>query len=105
LVPTQVPLQGKVKQISIGGGHSIVLTEDGIAWGAGQNNFDQLDQLPAPQCSMKQLATGISAVATGDLSTYLIDVSGAMWSMGSNRFGQLGIGSNDQTVKKSRVRF
>jgi len=51
------------------------------------------------------LATGISAVATGDLSTYLIDVSGAMWSMGSNRFGQLGIGSNDQTVKKSRVRF
>jgi len=105
LVPTQVPLQGKVKQISIGGGHSIVLTEDGIAWGAGQNNFDQLDQLPAPQYSMKQLATGISAVATGDLSTYLIDVSGAMWSMGSNRFGQLGIGSNDQTVKKSRVRF
>ncbi|XP_070828582.1 secretion-regulating guanine nucleotide exchange factor [Chaetodon trifascialis] len=91
-----------VRALSGGGGHSVVITENGEVFVCGQNHRGQLglghnaDISTLQLCpSLKQRAT---KVACGWDFTLLLTDCGRVLACGSNAFGQLGVG---QTVTHS----
>lgn len=100
---TTTALQNRaVRALSGGGGHSVVVTENGEVFVCGQNNKGQLglghteDVFTFELCpSLKQRITKISC---GWDFTLLLSDSGRVLACGSNTFGQLGVG---ETVRHS----
>ncbi|KAI8833873.1 regulator of chromosome condensation 1/beta-lactamase-inhibitor protein II [Chytriomyces cf. hyalinus JEL632] len=79
-----------VKTVACGANHSLLLTQNGILYGAGSNSYGQgcLSE------SFKRLALSDDAVfetiACGWNNSFAIDSSGAIWAFGTNSHGQLG---------------
>ena len=77
--------------------HTITLSEDGIAYSFGQNNFGQLGfghynsyiAYPSPILNLPK----IQQIACGWSFTVCIDMEGFVWSFGQNNRGQLGTGN------------
>uniref|UniRef100_A0A671U621 Secretion regulating guanine nucleotide exchange factor n=1 Tax=Sparus aurata TaxID=8175 RepID=A0A671U621_SPAAU len=100
------PLQNKaVRAVSGGGGHSVVVTENGEVFVCGQNDRGQLGLGHNADISTLQLCPSLSQrvtqVACGWDFTLLLADYGRVLACGSNAFGQLGVG---QTVTHSRLR-
>lgn len=73
--------------------HTICLSDDGIAYGFGQNSQGQLGlehnnkvTVPTPISSLPK----IQLVSCGYFFTVCVDEEGFMWSFGENNCGQLG---------------
>ncbi|KAM9352259.1 secretion-regulating guanine nucleotide exchange factor [Symphorus nematophorus] len=91
-----------VRAVSGGGGHSVLLTENGEVFVCGQNHRGQLglghnaDILNFQLC--RSLSQKVTEVACGWDFTLLLTDCGRVLACGSNAFGQLGVG---QTVTHS----
>lgn len=108
--PIPVPIAGKLTFASISAGRSVTyaLTRDGAAysWGSGMDVLSQTtDEVSsnAPgqifgtqELRFKSLSTSF-AHACGQTT------SGEVYCWGSNKYGQLGNGSNDETVRPTLV--
>ncbi|XP_054632084.1 secretion-regulating guanine nucleotide exchange factor isoform X2 [Dunckerocampus dactyliophorus] len=93
----KTPLHGRtVRTVSGGGGHTVVLTDDGEAFACGQNHRGQLGLGHTANCSTLQHCSGLNQrvtnVACGWDFTLLLTDFGKLLACGSNVFGQLGIG-------------
>ncbi|XP_041794330.1 secretion-regulating guanine nucleotide exchange factor [Chelmon rostratus] len=93
-------LQNKVvRGLSGGGGHSVVITENGEVFVCGQNHRGQLGLGHNTDISTLQLCPSlnqrVTKVACGWDFTLLLTDCGRVLACGSNAFGQLGVG---QTV-------
>ncbi|XP_035520891.1 secretion-regulating guanine nucleotide exchange factor [Morone saxatilis] len=93
---------GAVRALCGGGGHSLVVTENGEVFVCGQNHRGQLGLGHNADISTLQLCTSLSqrvtTVACGWDFTLLLTDCGGVLACGSNAFGQLGVG---QTVTHS----
>ncbi|KAM8861564.1 secretion-regulating guanine nucleotide exchange factor [Synchiropus picturatus] len=87
---------GKVRILSGGGGHSAIITENGDVYVCGQNQRGQLGLSNMEDISTFQLCRGLShritSVACGWDFTLLLTDNGKLLVLGSNKFGQLGVG-------------
>ncbi|XP_077423817.1 secretion-regulating guanine nucleotide exchange factor [Vanacampus margaritifer] len=93
----KVALHGKtVQAVCGGGGHSVVVTDDGEAFVCGQNHRGQLGLGHTASCSTLQRCSSpnqrVTNVACGWDFTLLLTDCGNLLACGSNVFGQLGIG-------------
>lgn len=91
-------LSGKIKEISAGEHHSVVLKEDGTIWSWGSNFYNQLGDGTNINRSTPVQAVGvsnISDISAGAEYTASLKKDGTVWGMGDNRFGQLGDGTKD----------
>ncbi|XP_061773218.1 secretion-regulating guanine nucleotide exchange factor isoform X3 [Nerophis ophidion] len=91
------PLRGKeVQTVSGGGGHTVVITDDGEAFACGLNDRGQLGLGHTANCSTLQRCSGLNQrvtnVACGWDFTLLLTDCGRLLACGSNVFGQLGVG-------------
>lgn len=85
----------KWSRVSMGGGFSMSLRDNGTIWGAGANNFGQLGlgdlvtRHPAVQ-----IGTGTDwvYVTCGATSSWALKSNGTLWSTGYNLEGDLGLG-------------
>uniref|UniRef100_A0A3Q2ZN78 Secretion regulating guanine nucleotide exchange factor n=1 Tax=Hippocampus comes TaxID=109280 RepID=A0A3Q2ZN78_HIPCM len=91
-----------VQAVCGGGGHSVVVTDDGEAFVCGQNHRGQLGLGHTASCSTLQHCSGLNQrvtnVACGWDFTLLLTDCGNLLACGSNVFGQLGIHYNWITV-------
>ena len=107
-VPTLIPNsyfvdpegnQHKIIQVACGGNHCIAIALNGAVWGWGCNYFGQLGNdlsviekpylLQSPSLSF----VPIVSASCGANHTVLLSSSGQIFTVGSNLFGQLGVGS------------
>ncbi|XP_029991870.1 secretion-regulating guanine nucleotide exchange factor [Sphaeramia orbicularis] len=91
-----LPNGAVVREVTGGGGHSVVVTENGEVFVCGQNSKGQLglghntDVLTLQVCS--SLSKRVTKVACGWDFTLLLSDCGQLLACGSNTFGQLGVG-------------
>ena len=89
----------KIKEISSGTSHVMVLTEDNMLYGMGLNNYGQLglkrrvDNAP----ELTYIRNNVSNVSCGNSYTMIIDSNGTLSGTGRNSNGQLGI---ESTISK-----
>jgi alpha-tubulin suppressor-like RCC1 family protein len=93
-----------VPTIAAGWSHSLALDSNGKIWATGYNIQGQLglgdnnDRDVFTPVTISNLASGtkiVSIVASGEHSLAL-DSSGKIWATGYNKYGELGLGDNDE---------
>ncbi len=93
-----------VKIVAASGGtsHTVLLDENGNVWTAGNNVYDELGRQTEKNVDSKfeKVTDGISgvkitAIAAGSSYTVLLDENGNVWTVGNNRYGDLGRETND----------
>ena len=101
-------LSGVVNTVAAdGGGHSMVLKQDGSVWATGRNQHGQLgDGSKKDRFKfLKVIASGVQAVAVGSQHSLVVKEDGIVWVTGSNMNGQLGNALITGTRKFSKVSF
>ena len=90
----------KIKEISSGFGHVMVLTEDNMLYGMGANDYGQLGLkryvYGVPE--LTYIRNNVSNVSCGESFTMIIDSSGTVSGTGDNSKGQLGLESTSSKV-------
>ncbi|CAG2207194.1 HERC4 [Mytilus edulis] len=87
-------------QICSGNNHSLALSNDGIVFSWGANNYGQLGtgsssqhmDIPQPLLSIRGIP--VSQIIAGGNHCFILSMSGALFGWGRNSFGQLGV--NDE---------
>lgn len=106
--PTDIPAAGENNiSISVGYGHSLVLKDDGTAWGWGDNESgavgsitgNSVEAIPA-QIGQNNDWLGIIA---GSFSSAGIKADGTLWTWGYNSNGNLGNGNRSSEFHPVRV--
>ena len=102
-VPVRVHLPAAVERVFQGGsnaanGQTLAMLANGSIWAWGDGTWGQLGNgtyrsSARPVRVRTPRGVRFTNVATGGYASYAIARSGALWSWGSNRFGQLGDGS------------
>ncbi|PNW88356.1 hypothetical protein CHLRE_01g025900v5 [Chlamydomonas reinhardtii] len=85
-----------IKQVSCGGAHTAVVTDDGSLFTFGLNDWGQLghsreDKFVAAPIEVT-LPDPVKAVAAGGFHTLALTTAGELWAWGMSGEGQLGIG-------------
>jgi hypothetical protein len=104
-VPVQVSGLSSIIAIGSGANHSFALRSDGTVWAWGRNVLGQLGDgsISVGGCQCKNTPvqvsglTGIIAIAGGAGHSLALKDDGTVWAWGSNSFGQLGNGTNDDS--------
>jgi alpha-tubulin suppressor-like RCC1 family protein len=105
--PEQI-VASNVTAIAAGGEHSLFIKNDGSLWAMGYNNNGQLGDGTANTTNRPEqiLASNITAVAAGSFidgqgiiyeHSLFLKNDGSLWTMGNNRWGQLGDGTFNNT--------
>ena len=76
------PGSRRAKQISTGTWHSLVLMEDGSAWGFGSNLDGALNNSPEVNLTPVMLANEISFAKGFDFDSFFIDNDGVLYRSG-----------------------
>jgi len=95
----------KVKQVSVGYNHVVLLDFDNNCWIYGNNGFGQLglgnnDNIIQPTMipSFKALH-----VAAGNQYTIILDLDNNIWAFGRNDHGQLGLGDKENRNRPTKI--
>ena len=95
----QAARQGK---IAAGGGHSLVILDDGSLWAWGGNSFGRLgDGTTIDRHTPVHIMDDVAAVSAGSFHTLAITTDGSLWAWGGNWDGQLGDGTT--TARRTPV--
>ncbi|MGO5068457.1 SdrD B-like domain-containing protein [Bifidobacterium catenulatum] len=94
---------GGAKQVATSGGHKFVLTNEGVLYAWGDNQYGQLGFAPdtdygytPSNTNRPTIVDGTwSKVAAGGKHSAAIDTDGHLWTAGWNGKGQLGTGDTD----------
>jgi alpha-tubulin suppressor-like RCC1 family protein len=95
-------IASNVVAIAAGYGHSLFLKSDGSLWAMGDNDEGELGDgtyvtnspygINKPE---KVVASGVTAIAAGDVHSLFLKSDGSLWAMGDNYDGELGDGFID----------
>ncbi len=91
-----------IAQVSVGGGHSLLLANDGTVFSFGRNSEGQLGidstsfptSIAAPIDMTNLAGRTITHVSAGDEYSLLMADDGTVFSFGSNSFGETGLGTS-----------
>jgi len=86
-----------VKSVSCGGGHAVILDQEGFVWSVGWNGSGELgigNRFSQNKPIKINNLTSISEISSGSDHTMALDSDGQVWSFGYNYYGQLGHGSS-----------
>ena len=96
---TPVKVLDHVKEVSLGGGYSAAIKEDGSLWLWGDNRYGQLgDGTTVGKTTPIKILDHVKEVSLGDGHSAVIKGDGSLWLWGDNGYGQLGDGT---TVDKA----
>ncbi|MDI3115114.1 chromosome condensation regulator [Clostridioides difficile] len=94
-----------VKYVSCGSKHSVAVTKDGFAYGAGTSNVGQLGVLESTVYYefTKLPIDDVKTVACGYDFTFVLKNDGTLYSAGLNSSGQLGLGDTNNRATFTKV--
>ncbi|EGG13835.1 regulator of chromosome condensation domain-containing protein [Cavenderia fasciculata] len=112
-IPTHIPLSfidrnhpaNKIKQVSLGNYHIVILTEGGNVWSWGTNTYGQLgigSTTHSNHPKMVELKC-VKSIATGVKHTAAINEWGELYMWGINEQGELGLGDTNNRLSPTRV--
>lgn len=86
----------KIKDISVGHDHLLVLDEDGVLWGVGSNTYGQLgkDNNGSSTTKFQVVASGVKLIAAGRRNTFYTDKNDTCYVLGDNRWNKFGTDSD-----------
>jgi len=97
----------KVKAVSAGENHTVIVREDGSLWGAGVSLYGELGLGGDGKKELSGLTnlniTGVKTSAAGDNCTFIIKNDGTLWAAGFNFYGELGLGDNENRFVFTKV--
>ena len=96
---------GKIKSISAGGNHSLLLTENGEVYAMGYNKSGQLGLGDTTDRTTPERIdiSGIKAIAAGYYHSLLLTENGEVYAMGNNSCGQLGLGDTTNRTTPEKI--
>ena len=87
--------------------HSLILENDGILWGCGQNNYGQLGLGDnTNRKTFTEIITNvddIKSVYCGGDHTLILKNNGTLWGCGDNSHGQLGLGNTTNRTTFTQI--
>ncbi|WP_309894220.1 hypothetical protein [Archangium sp.] len=92
--------------LAAGGGHTVMLSQDGTVWAWGHNGVGQLgDGTTTDRTSPVQVPglSNVIAIAAGDYHTLAVKQDGTLWAWGQNSSGQLGVANTNTAHRTSPV--
>ncbi|HBG4727709.1 TPA: chromosome condensation regulator [Clostridioides difficile] len=94
-----------VKYVSCGSKHSVAVTKDGFAYGAGTSNVGQLGVIESTVYYefTKLPIDDVKTVACGYDFTFVLKNDGTLYSAGLNSSGQLGLGDTNNRATFTKV--
>ncbi len=94
-IPKEVILPEKIKSVSCGREHTIVLAESGAYYGFGDNRYFQLGlgDTNNKLLPTKNSSVNFKKIYSGHSFNFAKTICGQIYSWGSNRDGQLGLGN------------
>ncbi|XP_059507088.1 probable E3 ubiquitin-protein ligase HERC4 [Stegostoma tigrinum] len=109
--PRRVELAGvPIVQVTCGRFHSLALSKGGVVYSWGQNTYGQLglgkdmySQIQ-PQHVVSLTGIPVAQIAAGGRHSFVLSLSGAVFSWGRNSHGQLGLKSTVDKVSPCRVK-
>ncbi|CAM2927583.1 Ig-like domain repeat protein [Saccharomonospora xinjiangensis] len=102
-VATQIPAGVTITAIAAGNYHSLALDSTGAVWAWGYNSYGQLGDgttvwRNTPVATQIPGGVTITGIAGGYLHSLALDSTGGAWAWGANWAGQLGNGTNSDSV-------
>ena len=93
-----VELDFKVKDVSMGHDHLLIVDEDGNLWGIGSNSYGALGStnVGGNVTSLIKLDTNVAFASAGRRSTVYVKNDGTLWGVGDNRWKKLSQSHGDQ---------
>ncbi|AEC02609.1 fimbrillin family protein [Parasphaerochaeta coccoides] len=81
----------KIKAVSAGKSHTMILKMDGTLWATGDNYYGQLGDKTMPtRTTPVRVSLDVAAVSAGESHTMILKKNGTLWATGRNNYGQLG---------------
>lgn len=96
------------RSISAGFGFSLLIKSDGSLWATGSDLNGQLGDGNSGQFAVsyvfeKIVSSNVTAIAAGGGHSLFIKSDGSLWGMGYNAYGQLGVGSTNNSTFPVRI--
>ena len=94
----EVKLDFKVKDVSLGHDHLLIVDEKGNLWGIGSNAYGALGttNLGGNVTSLVKLDTNVAFASAGRRSTVYVKNDGTLWGVGDNRWKKMSQSHGDQ---------
>ena len=94
----EVELSFKIKDVSMGHDHLLIVDESGNLWGIGSNSYGALGttNVGGNVTSLTKLDTGVAMASAGRRSTVYVKNDGTLWGLGDNRWKKLSQSHGDQ---------
>lgn len=99
----QHQLDAKVRTISCGGNHTLILDERNRCWASGDNLLGQCGHSGPSSNTFVQIPGKYSHVACGWDFSILVGVDGVVWSCGHGSKGELGVPGVTKALDKLKV--
>ena len=94
----EVKLNFKVKDISLGKDHLLLVDTNGNLWGIGSNSYGALGptNVGGNVTTLTKIDTGVAFASAGRRSTVYVKNDGTLWGVGDNRWKKISQSHGDQ---------
>ncbi len=94
----------KIKEVSAGAYHSLILKADGSCWAFGLNNEGQLgDGSGASRPAPVKILSDVKSISAGGSQSLFLKNDGVLWACGNNDSGRLGDGTGETRYSPVKV--
>ena len=94
-----VKFDGKIIDVSVGHDHMLVLDENNVLWGVGNNSYGQIRAKGDVSTEFVKVAENVTAFSAGRRSTLYVDENGDLYGLGDNRWNKMVYGGGDKLTK------
>jgi hypothetical protein len=99
-----VSFSGKIKDVSVGFDHMLVLDENGVLWGVGNNSYGQIRASGSSSTSFVRVADHVVTMSAGRRSTLYINENACLYGLGDNRWNKMLAGAGDRLTEPTLLR-
>jgi alpha-tubulin suppressor-like RCC1 family protein len=100
LIPSQIPIEGRILDVAVGGEHTLLLHENGTVYVCGSNDVGQIGLGDVSQTSFPMILDSLSPVSSvsAGMDHSLFIAEDGIYVTGDNSFGQLCIDTDGESI-------